>query len=336
MKLLTVTVPCYNSQDYMEKCLTSLLAGGERMEVLIIDDGSTDKTGEIADAWEARYPAIFKAIHQENGGHGEGINQGLRHATGLYFKVVDSDDWLSSDLTRFLDSLEDCEKQGGVDLAVTNYIYDHADGKKNRTIRFANALPAGRIFGWEEIKTFRADEVMMIHSCTFRTALLKARGLELPKHTFYEDNLFVYGHLPQVKRLFYLDADLYHYFIGREGQSVQKEMMIKSYPQQIRATLLVFQSCHLDDIRERRQRNYMRHEMFILFGITLTGARLSETEQAEKALDDMWETCRAFDKKWADYFRKRTLLRFLCIKGKFGVKLVKLMYAIAHIILRFN
>ena len=336
MKLLTVAVPCYNSQDYMEKCLTSLLAGGERVEVLIVDDGSTDKTAEIADAWEARYPLVFKAIHQENGGHGEGINQGIRHATGLYFKIVDSDDWLSEDLPRFLDCLEACEKQGGADLVVTNYIYDHMDPKQDRVINFSNALPEGRIFGWEETRPFRTDQVMMIHTCTFRTAHLRARGLEMPKHLFYEDNLFVYGNLPGADRMYYFNSDLYHYFIGREGQSVQKEQVTKRYQHQVKASELLFTSCHLDEIKSKRQQRYMKHEAFIIFGIAILVARLNETDQAERDLDEMWANCRAYDAGWADYFRKKTLLRFLCIKGKFGVGLVKFIYNLSHRIVRFN
>ena len=113
MKLLTVTVPCYNSQDYMEKCIDSLLLGGNQVEIIIIDDGSKDQTGAIADRYAALYPDIVKVIHQENGGHGEGINQGLKHATGIYFKVVDSDDTLSNDFPLFLQKLRDCEKSGG-------------------------------------------------------------------------------------------------------------------------------------------------------------------------------------------------------------------------------
>ena len=92
MKLLTVTVPCYNSQDYMEKCIESLLRGGERVEIIVIDDGSKDNTGAIGDRYAAQYPEMVKVIHQENGGHGAGINAGLKAATGKYFKVVDSDD----------------------------------------------------------------------------------------------------------------------------------------------------------------------------------------------------------------------------------------------------
>ena len=96
MKLLSIAIPCYNSQDYMENCIESLLVGGEEVEILVIDDGSSDRTAEIADAYARKYPTIVKVIHQENGGHGEAVNSGIRNATGLYFKVVDSDDWVNN------------------------------------------------------------------------------------------------------------------------------------------------------------------------------------------------------------------------------------------------
>ena len=94
MKLLTFAIPSYNSQDYMEHCILSLLPGGDDVEILIVDDGSKDRTAEIADEYERKYPGIVRAIHQENGGHGEAVNAGIRNATGLFFKVVDSDDWV--------------------------------------------------------------------------------------------------------------------------------------------------------------------------------------------------------------------------------------------------
>ena len=315
MKLLTVTVPCYNSQDYMEKCVRSILPGGERVEIIIIDDGSKDQTGAIADRLAEENPSIVRVVHQPNGGHGEGINQGLRHATGKYFKTVDSDDWLSEDFPRFLDQLEECERQGGVDLFVTNYHYDHADGKGDRSINFSNALPEGRIFTWEETRPFRVDQILMIHACTFRTEMLRQTGLEMPKHTFYEDNYMIYGNLQAVKRIFYLNTDLYRYFIGREGQSVQEDVMKRRYTHQLKATELCFTAFHLDDIPEKRKLRYLRHEMFIMFGIYILYARLNQTEQADRDLEQMWQHCRDYDEKWAEYFRRRTMLRFVCIPG---------------------
>ena len=94
MKLLTITVPCYNSQDYLDRCMESLLVGGEDVEILIVDDGSTDRTAEMADAYAQKYSAIVKVIHKQNGGHGSAVNTGIASATGLFFKVVDSDDWV--------------------------------------------------------------------------------------------------------------------------------------------------------------------------------------------------------------------------------------------------
>ncbi len=336
MKLLTVTVPCYNSQDYMEKCIDSLLTGGERVEILIINDGSTDRTGEIADSYAARYPDVVRVIHQENGGHGEGINQGLRHATGVYFKSVDSDDWVSGDFPRFLDTLESCEQQGGVDLLVTNYYYDHADGKGNRSIRFSNALPKGRIFTWEDTRPFRMDQILMIHACTFRTETMRKSGIVLPKHTFYEDNYMVYGNLRFAEKLYYMDADLYHYYIGRAGQSVQEDVMKRRYLHQLRATELCFTAYHLDEIPQTRKRNYLVHELFIMFGISAIFARLNRTEQSETDLGDLWATCRAYDAKWADHFRFRTILRLICIPGKGGAALVSAVYRLARLVVRFN
>ena len=114
MKLLTVAIPCYNSESYMEHCINTLLTGGEEVEIIIVDDGSAkDRTGEIADRYAREYPTICRAIHQENGGHGEAVNTGLKNATGIFFKVVDSDDWVNKEaydaiLTK-LDQLFDTE-----------------------------------------------------------------------------------------------------------------------------------------------------------------------------------------------------------------------------------
>ena len=197
-KTLTITVPCYNAQDYMEKCLTTLLTGAPRVEIIIIDDGSHDKTGQIADEWASRYPETIRVHHQENGGHGEGINQGLKLATGRYFKVVDSDDWLDETaLQKVLDKLDALETTGGVDLMVCNYVYTHADPKDNTTIRYANVFPAGETpVSWNGIRGLNMTQYLTMHACIFSVRALRECGVVLPKHTFYEDDLFAYAPLP--------------------------------------------------------------------------------------------------------------------------------------------
>ena len=336
MKLLTVTVPCYNSQDYMRHCIESLLPGGERVEILIIDDGSKDDTGRIADEYAEKYPTIVRVIHQENGGHGEGINQGLRHAAGTYFKVVDSDDWLSDDFPAFLDLLEQCEARGGVDLAVTNYYYVHSDGIGDRSINYSSVLPEGRVFTWADTMPFRIHQMLTIHSCTFWTENMRKWGCELPKHTFYEDNLMVYLTLPHTRRMVYMNADLYRYAIGRPDQSVQRTVMMKRYHHQILVTERCFTSCHLDDIQEPRLKRYMRHELFVMFGIAILFTRLNRTVETDAALERMWETCMAFDPKWGGYFRNRSPLRFICLPGRFGQNVSGLVYKLANKVVRFN
>ena len=336
MKILTVTVPCYNSAEYMEKCVDSLLVGGDRVEIIIINDGSKDRTGEIADSYAERYPDIVKVVHQENGGHGEGINQGLARASGKYFKVVDSDDVVSSDFVAFLDRLEACESEGGVDLMVTNYFYVHTDGIGDKSICYKNAFPENRIFEWSETRPFKVYQMLTIHSCTFRTELMRSVSDPLPRHVFYEDNLMVYQVLPHAKRLYYMNIDLYRYWIGRPDQSVQENVMKTRYTHQLLVTERCFCSCHLDNLPERKLRKYLRHELFMMLGISVLYARLNKSDEADANLEKMWDKCIAFDKKWGRHYRYYHPLALVCLPGNGGRNFAIFIYRLCNKILRFN
>ena len=154
MKILSIAVPCYNSEAYMEKCIDSLLVGGEEVEILIVDDGSKDGTTEIADRYQEKYPTIVKAIHQENKGHGGAVNTGVENATGLYFKVVDSDDWVNPEAyQKILNVLAEVVRgPKTLDLLISNYVYEKEGAKRKRVMRYAKSLPEGRFFGWDEAK----------------------------------------------------------------------------------------------------------------------------------------------------------------------------------------
>lgn len=335
-KLLTVTVPCYNSQNYMKNCIESLLVGGERVEIIIINDGSSDDTGKIADEYKEKYPEIVRVVHQENGGHGEGINQGVKYATGKYFKVVDSDDKVSDDFPAFLDALERCENEGGVDLAVTNYYYVHTDGVGDRSIDYSSVLPKNRIFEWKDTKRFRVHQMLTIHSCTFKTELLKSWHEPLPKKVFYEDNLMICKCLPRVRKMYYFPSDLYRYWIGRPDQSVQENVMMKRYTHQILVTEQSFVACDLDNINEPMLKKYLKHELFMMFGISIMFTRLNNTDETDEALEKMWKNCREHNEKWGNHFRNRTPLFFISIPGKFGRSLSTFFYRCANKVVRFN
>ena len=124
-KLITFAVPCYNSAAYMHHCIDTLLTAGEEAQIVIVDDGSTkDNTAEIADEYAAKYPTIVEVVHKENGGHGSGVNKGLELAEGLYYKVVDSDDWLDEEaLAKLLARMREHRYKGcPPDLYVTNFV----------------------------------------------------------------------------------------------------------------------------------------------------------------------------------------------------------------------
>ena len=335
MKLLSIAIPSYNSQDYLEKCVKSLLPGGERVEIIIVDDGSTDRTAAIADDFAAEYPSMVKVVHQENGGHGAAINAGINAATGTFFKAVDSDDVLSGEFPKFLDILEEVEKLGGADAVITNYYYVHEDGKGDRSIDFSNALPQDCIFTWNETKHFKIDQILMTHAMTFRTEQLKANGIKLPRKTFYEDNYYVYGNLKGVERMYYVKMDLYLYTIGRAGQSVQEDVMIRRYKHQVKATELCFRAFKLDDVESRKKLKYLKHELFIMIAISLIFARLNGSPESYEVLEKMWASFREFDPKWEHRYHKGILV-LLTIPGKPGRTLVRMFYSIAHKIVRFN
>ena len=253
-KLITFAVPCYNSAAYMDHCVETLLQGGDDIEIILVDDGSTkDDTPAICDRYAQQYPDIVRAIHQENGGHGEGVNQGIRNARGVYYKVVDSDDWVDVPaLKKALDKLRQFVRDGKlVDMLVCNYVYEHVEDNTQRVMHYRNVFPRNRVFGWEQIGRFRPSQYLLMHSVIYRTQLLRDCGLELPKHTFYVDNIFVYQPLPSVRNIYYLDVDLYRYFIGRADQSVNETVMVGRVDQQLRVT---YQMIDSHDLRVRHCR----------------------------------------------------------------------------------
>ena len=143
MKYISFAIPCYNSEAYMANAVESILKGGEDVEIIIVNDGSKDRTSEIAHEFEAKYPTIIKAVDKENGGHGDAVNTGLEHATGKYFKVVDSDDWVNEEaLCKILEVLKKFETNNEeIDMLISNYVYEKEGMEHKKVIEYRNVLP---------------------------------------------------------------------------------------------------------------------------------------------------------------------------------------------------
>lgn len=334
MKLISFAIPCYNSAEYMEKCIDSLLKAGEEAEILIVNDGSTkDNTAEIADRYQEKYPTICKAIHKENGGHGDAVNFGIKNATGKYYKVVDSDDWLEETaLKKVMDAIRSFEgKEEVPDAIIANYVYEHTYTNTQRVVQYRKKLPINRLFDFEESKKFGVGQFLAMHSVIYRTQVLKDINLELPKHTFYVDNIFVYTPLPFIKKFYYIDVDLYRYFIGREDQSVNEAIQIKRNDQMIRVAKTMVGKYDVSEFKKDRPKlsHYMKEYSFIIVVLSSIFLIKEGTKEALEKKKDLWK----YLKENAPYVYKKCKHKFTAItkyNNKFMLGVCKIVYAIAR------
>ncbi len=341
MKLLTFAVPCYNSEAYMKKCIDSLLPGGADVEILIIDDGSGDSTAAIADRYAERYPNIVRAIHQENGGHGAAVNTGIANATGLYFKVVDSDDWVDkSSYKKILGTLRSFSAPDEMlDMLVSDFVYEKEGEKRRKVIRYHHAMPQERVFSWEEAGHFRVDQYILMHSVIYRTQILRDCGLHLPEHTFYVDNLYVFNPLPYVQRMFYLDVPFYRYYIGRPDQSVHESVMISRIDQQLRVNLLMaeYMSEKRESLSDRKEISaYMLNYLCIITAVSSMMLLLSGTEQSLWRKKQLWSNIKKMDPWLYRKVRYSLLGSAVNLPGWVGRKVTVLGYRVCQKIYHFN
>ena len=338
MKLLSIAIPSYNSENYMRKCIESLLPGGEEVEIIVVNDGSKDGTAAIADEYAAKYPTIVKAVHQENGGHGEAVNAGLRNATGLYYKVVDSDDWVNEEAyLEILSTLSRLVKSGEmVDMMISNYVYEKEGKKRKKVMQYRTAFPQDQVFTWDDVKFLHVGQYILMHSVIYRTQMLKDCALELPKHTFYVDNIYVYHPLPYVKKLYYLDVNFYRYYIGRGDQSVNEKVMIGRIDQQLCVNKILIDDCDVWKIKNRKLRNYMISYLEIMMTVSSILAIRSKTEENLAKKKELWQYLKEKDVRLYKRIRRSVLGNTMNLPGKSGRKISVAAYKIAQMVVGFN
>ncbi|MEV7971755.1 glycosyltransferase family A protein [Cellulomonas sp. NPDC089187] len=332
--ILTVVVPAYNAAAYLDRALDSLLGQGPAVEILVVDDGSTDDTAAVAQRYVDR--GQIRLIRQPNGGHGAAINTGLAHATGRYLKVVDADDWLDRDaFARVLDTLD---RNDGVDLLVANFVYEKAGKRRKHVIRYGNVLPRDRVFVWRQTGRMRSRQYLMMHALIYRTALLREVELRLPEHTFYVDSLYACVPLARVRSAYYLDVDLYRYYIGRPGQSVQESVMVRRLDQQLRVNRLLqdqLTQADLTQVDPRLRRHLVQYFRAICVVSSII-ALSAGTPEALAARDRLWAHLRAEDRLLYRRVRFSAIGLIATLPGALGRRLSLLAYRAARGVIGFN
>lgn len=236
MKLLSISIAAYNVEKYLHQTLESFLIAEDllsKIEVIIVSDGSTDRTVAIANEFSSRYPGIFVVVDKENGGYGSTINSSLKLAKGKYFKTVDGDDWVDKNgLEKLVECLETCD----ADLVISKFsTVSDVDGSIKiitNSLTYDNtSIPFDKMLRGEK------PSFLSMHSLTFKTDLLRKHNIVITEKCFYTDAELVMKPIPFIETVQKIDANVYMYRVGREGQSVSLKSRMKHMDQAIKVNL---------------------------------------------------------------------------------------------------
>lgn len=340
MKILSVIVPCYNSQDYIKRCVDSLLTCGEKVdkvEIIIVNDGSNDETAAIADEYQRRFPKVVKVIHQENKGHGGAINTGIDNAGGVYLKVVDSDDWVdAAAYGRIIDTLSAFAADARPDMVISNYVYEKAGKRQKIAIKYTRSLPEGRLFRWDETKPFRIWQYLLMHSIIYRLEILKECGLRLPEHKFYVDNIYAYVPMKLVETMYYLNVNLYRYFIGRDTQSINEKTMMRRIEQQLAVNKIMVEAVDLRGIRPVEKRAYLVHHLGIVTAVSSILLMRDGSARSMMKKAALWRFIKHRDALLHDKLRFGLTGFLLHLPSRMGRGVSVIVYKIARLIVGFS
>lgn len=228
-KVLSIVVPTYNVEKYLDRCLISLLNDEsilDDLEILVVNDGSKDNSVEVARKYEKKYPNTVIVIDKENGGHGSTINVGMEKATGKYFRVLDSDDWVNvDDFPKYVKYLKKAEE----DMVLTNYRKEFVFNGGSELFTYEDFLEYNKKYDFDKLDMESLGaSYFYLATITFKTEVLKKANFRLDEKTFYVDMEYITFPIPFVNSLIYLDYDIYRYYIGRPDQSVNLDSYVKN------------------------------------------------------------------------------------------------------------
>lgn len=348
-KILTIAVPAYNAAKFLPRTLGPFMDLDEQyrklLEIIIVNDGSKDNTAEIAQTYVDKYPELFVLVNKENGGHGSGVNYGMQHGRGLYYYVLDADDWLDiTSLNHVIDFLQaqreaylDKKSDKMTDLLLVDYTYENIEEGQNR-ISLRRQLPVESFFEFTETKHFTQGTYLTMHSMIYRMDILAQAKLVLPEHCFYVDNLLAYIPLPYCHSFYYLPVELYHYEVGRNDQSVNEQIFIKRIDQQIRVTKLLTEAFHLYAILPGKTgkclRSYLLHYLAAMYTVSVVHLRIIADDVAKAKIEDLWSFLHDFDEEMYQAVRHSPANSLLTLP--LSNEIVTMIYRVVKKFLKFN
>ena len=310
-KILSIIIPTYNMEKYLHKCLDSLIVSDEnmeRLEVLVVNDGSKDASSRIAHEYEAKYPQTFRVIDKENGNYGSCVNRGLKEATGKYVKVLDADDYYVVEaFDQFVSFLQDKD----VDLVINDF--STVDDKDGLIDEYTFNLPTDRKFTLADIPQ-RMVEWLWHHGITYRTDILRQINYKQTEGISYTDDEWIFMPMVAVRSVVYFPQIVYHYLLGREGQTFDPKVMMSSFDKRIKVgmSMVKFYASVLDSCEEDSKRfmtEKLKQRVKVIYNFYLTKHYTTEGGKQLKAFDQ-------YIKEQSDYIYQL----FEQDKDKFGGK----------------
>ena len=279
--ILSVAVPSYNVEKYLDKCLTSFSDDRfrGRLDVMIVNDGSTDSTADIAQGYVERYPDIFRLINKENGGHGSAVNCGIRNAYGKYFRIVDGDDWVHTDnMAALLDVLENSDADMTVDQKREVHM---VTGETEffplpETVRFGESIPFEQLCDKDDLCTY-----LMLHTLSVKTELLRAHDIYLLEGIFYVDIEFIIKATMEAKTVQFVDLEIYQYLIGNVNQSVSCQNFVRRYSHHDQVTRELVRYATEKTADSQALRRYLDRRICLLINTHMNISLIYDTDRKQ-------------------------------------------------------
>ena len=297
-KILSIIIPTYNMAALLPRCLDSLTASGvlDDLDILVVNDGSTDSSRAVAYSYAERYPQSIKVVDKKNGNYGSTINAALPLAVGEYVKVLDSDDWVDSQaLAKYVAELKSLEQE--VDVSVTHFLMIH-EGGRTETVKYQNygrePYTYGKVYNLDKVLGDGFIRYFLMHSLTYRTQLLRDHGYRQTEGISYTDIQWSSYPFFWAGSIVFHDLVVYRYNMDREGQTMDPAVIRKSLPQLERMTMDLmdfYRKADMSDLSEARVgflRQYFKNRLRLLVKTHLMDIPRREFDKEAFSSLDSW------------------------------------------------